>query len=41
VIPLDKTARVEEIARMLGGIRITDLTLRHARELLDKPKAAG
>jgi DNA repair protein RecN (Recombination protein N) len=40
VIPLDKAARIEEIARMLGGIRITDLTLRHAQELLNKPKVA-
>jgi DNA repair protein RecN (Recombination protein N) len=27
-------ARVEELARMLGGERITDATRRHARELL-------
>jgi DNA repair protein RecN (Recombination protein N) len=31
---LDRTQRVEEIARMLGGSTITDTTLRHARELL-------
>ena len=32
--PLDAEARVREIARMLGGVEITDITLRHARELL-------
>jgi len=31
---LDEAGRVEEIARMLGGIRITDTTRRHAREML-------
>ena len=34
VMPLDGTARVEEIARMLGGVKITDTTRRHAREML-------
>jgi DNA repair protein RecN (Recombination protein N) len=34
VMPLDGTARVEEIARMLGGVNITDTTRRHAREML-------
>jgi DNA repair protein RecN (Recombination protein N) len=32
--PLDQTARVQEIARMLGGVDITDITLQHASELL-------
>jgi len=32
--PLDAKARVEEIARMLGGIEITATTRKHARELL-------
>jgi DNA repair protein RecN (Recombination protein N) len=32
--PLNETARVQEIARMLGGVDITDITLQHARELL-------
>lgn len=32
--PLDEAARVEEVARMLGGVEITDITLQHARELL-------
>jgi DNA repair protein RecN (Recombination protein N) len=31
---LDKKARVEEVARMLGGIEITETTRKHARELL-------
>src|SRR5699024_6596281 len=31
---LDKTERVEEIARMLGGLDITDTTRRHAQEML-------
>lgn len=31
---LEKTARVEEIARMLGGIQITDTTRKHAAEML-------
>lgn len=34
VTALDRPGRVEEIARMLGGVRITDTTRRHARELL-------
>jgi DNA repair protein RecN (Recombination protein N) len=32
--PLDQAGRVQEIARMLGGVEITDITLRHASELL-------
>ena len=31
---LDTRARVEEVARMLGGIEITETTRKHARELL-------
>jgi DNA repair protein RecN (Recombination protein N) len=31
---LDRARRVEEIARMLGGVEITATTRRHARELL-------
>ena len=34
VSPLDKAARVDELARMLGGVRITDTTRRHAAEML-------
>jgi len=37
IVPLaDETARIEEIARMIGGSSITDTTLTHARELLDQ-----
>ena len=32
--PLDDAGRVREIARMLGGVEMTELTLRHAGELL-------
>ncbi len=32
--PLDDGGRVQEIARMLGGVDITEITLQHARELL-------
>jgi len=32
---LDRAARVEELARMLGGAKITATTRRHAAELLD------
>jgi len=31
---LDPDKRVEEIARMLGGVQITSQTLAHAREML-------
>ena len=31
---LSKTERVEEIARMLGGIQITETTRSHAKEML-------
>ena len=34
VTPLDDNGRVEEIARMLGGLKITDTTRRHALEML-------
>lgn len=32
--PLDPSGRVREIARMLGGVEITEITLQHASELL-------
>ena len=35
VTVLDKKARVEEIARMLGGVKITDTTRKAAAEMLD------
>ena len=31
---LDSAGRVEELARMLGGVKITDTTIEHAKELL-------
>ena len=31
---LDEAGRVDEIARMLGGVEMTDATLNHAREML-------
>jgi DNA repair protein RecN (Recombination protein N) len=34
VATLDRRTRVEEVARMLGGIDITDTTRKHAREML-------
>jgi DNA repair protein RecN (Recombination protein N) len=34
VTPLREEGRVEELARMLGGERVTDASRRHARELL-------
>ena len=33
---LDDAGRVDEIARMLGGVKITDTTRSHAREMLEK-----
>jgi DNA repair protein RecN (Recombination protein N) len=41
VEPLDAKARVEEVARMLGGLKITETTRRHAEELLQNARAAG
>lgn len=40
---LDEEARTEEVARMLGGVEITEATRRHATEMLgvgEAPKAA-
>jgi DNA repair protein RecN (Recombination protein N) len=34
VTSLDKASRVEEVARMLGGLEITATTRKHAREML-------
>ncbi|MFN3594465.1 MAG: DNA repair protein RecN [Thiobacillaceae bacterium] len=33
---LSPAARVDEIARMLGGVKLTELTRRHAREMLQQ-----
>jgi DNA repair protein RecN (Recombination protein N) len=37
VTALDGTQRIDEIARMLGGMKITETTRRHAAELLGLP----
>ncbi|MDH5265332.1 MAG: DNA repair protein RecN, partial [Betaproteobacteria bacterium] len=39
VEPLDAAGRVVEIARMLGGARMTETTLRHAEEMLGQASA--
>jgi DNA repair protein RecN (Recombination protein N) len=39
--PVDGEARIEEVARMLGGRDLTSVTLRHARELLASCAAGG
>ncbi|MFM9913588.1 MAG: DNA repair protein RecN [Methylophilaceae bacterium] len=36
ITPLNVTARVEEIARMLGGVEITKTTRKHAAEMLGR-----
>jgi DNA repair protein RecN (Recombination protein N) len=41
VEPLGEGERVEEVARMLGGLRITEATRRHAAEMLQNARAAG
>jgi DNA repair protein RecN (Recombination protein N) len=38
--PLDDDQRVREIARMLGGVEVTDITLAHAGELLHSKGAS-
>ena len=34
--PLEKKQRVDEVARMLGGVEITEQTLSHAKEMLER-----
>ncbi|MGZ5112550.1 MAG: DNA repair protein RecN [Usitatibacter sp.] len=41
VEPLEPEERVGEVARMLGGIKITEATRRHAAEMLQNARAAG
>ena len=41
VAPLGTDDRLGEIARMLGGLRITDATRRHAEEMLQNARATG
>ena len=36
VAPLNAAGRVEEIVRMLGGVKITDTTRKHAAEMLGR-----
>jgi DNA repair protein RecN (Recombination protein N) len=38
--PLDADGRIQELARMLGGVRITKQTLAHAREMLSLAAAS-
>lgn len=40
ITPLDEAERVDEIARMLGGVTITDTTRQHAHEMLGMGRAA-
>ena len=34
IVTLNQTSRVEEIARMLGGLELTETTRQHAQEML-------
>jgi len=36
IIPLSEQERIDEVARMLGGIEITQQTLSHAREMIER-----
>ncbi|TNF97677.1 MAG: DNA repair protein RecN [Gammaproteobacteria bacterium] len=40
VMPLDQDSRIQEIARMLGGVKITEKSIAHARELLGSRETA-
>jgi DNA repair protein RecN (Recombination protein N) len=40
VVALDEAGRIEEVARMLGGVEITAITRQHAREMLGREKSA-
>ncbi len=39
VTPLDRQSRIQEVARMLGGMKITDATLTHAEEMVSRAEA--
>ena len=41
VVSLDSNTRVEEVARMLGGKEITDLTRSHAEEMITTAAGNG
>lgn len=36
---LDKKGKIEEVARMLGGVKLTDLTLKHSEEMIKMAQA--
>jgi DNA repair protein RecN (Recombination protein N) len=38
IFPIDEERRIQEIARMLGGTKITPTTLEHAREMLSRSR---
>ncbi|MCD6008582.1 DNA repair protein RecN [Halomonas sp. IOP_31] len=40
MVLLDSAGRVRELARMLGGVKLSDRTLAHAREMLDASQQA-
>lgn len=40
LVTLDDSTRVEEIARMLGGLEVTDKAREHAREMLGLARRA-
>ncbi len=40
VQPLDREQRVQEVARMLGGVELTDATMEHAAEMLQRAESA-
>jgi len=40
VSPIEEQQRVDEIARMLGGLEITEQTLSHAREMIERGQRA-
>ena len=39
IYPLDTDHRIQEVARMLGGVEITDQTLAHAEDMLERVSA--
>ncbi len=39
VTPLEATARIDELARIIGGVTVTDLTRRSAEEMLEMAKS--
>jgi len=41
VQPLDPEERIDEVARMLGGLTLTETTRRHAAEMLQNARATG